>query len=53
MMNFRNYSNLTHVTIPDNIILSTNDFSNCFNGLKNLKTVEFNQINITNIAAAY
>ena len=30
MINFREYPNITKIVIPNNIQLSTNDFSNAF-----------------------
>lgn len=53
MMNFRQYTNLTRVVIPNNIKLSTGDFNNAFNNMSNLKTYEFNHSNVTNISATY
>ena len=38
MMNFRNHPEITEVVIPDDIQLSSTDFSNMFSNMKNLKT---------------
>ena len=49
MLNFRKYTNLTDVVIPNNIRLSTNDISSAFHGMRNLVKVSFNHPNIINM----
>ena len=53
MLNFRSYPNLTRVSIPNNVSLSTGNMSNAFSDMENLIVSDFNHPNITNMAYAY
>ena len=53
MINFRKYPNMTRAVIPSNITLSTNNFSNAFNNMRNLVTSEFNHPNVNNMSFTY
>ena len=48
MMNFRIYPQVTKISIPNNLILSSTNFSGAFYNMKNLKTIELPDT-ITNI----
>lgn len=50
MMNFRQYTNVTRVVIPNNIRLSTGDFNDTFNNMQNLVISEFNHPNTINMS---
>lgn len=52
MINFRQYPTITKVIIPNNVQLSTNDFSNAFSNLIHLQRIEIPMngvVNITNM----
>ena len=52
MINFRKYSNVTEVFIPDEITLSTTNFSNMFSNMINLKKSTIPN-NITDMSNTY
>ena len=53
MLNFRKYPNLTSVTVPNNVMLSTNNLSFAFRDMRNLVSVNFNHPNVTNMNNTY
>ena len=53
MMNFRQYTNVTEVVIPNNIKLSSGYFNNAFGGMYNLVTSEFNHPCVTDMKHTY
>jgi hypothetical protein len=50
MINFRNHPKMTEVIIPNKIGLSSGDFNNTFNSMRNLTISEFNRNDIADIA---
>ena len=53
MINFRNYLNVTEIVIPNDIQLSSKNFSNAFKSMKNIIVSEFNHPSVTNIYSTY
>lgn len=53
MINFRQYPAMTKATIPNNIRLSSGNFSNSFYNMRNLVVSNFNHNDVTNILYAY
>jgi len=52
-MNFRKYSNITEISIPDTIVIENTDMSNAFYSMSNLKHVEFDHQYVSNMANMY
>ena len=54
MLNFKQYTDMTECWIGNNVVLSTNNFSNAFNGMsQNLTIVSFNHPELVNISSTY
>ena len=53
MFSFRQYPNITKIVIPNNIQLSTRDFSGAFANMNSLTNVVFEHPNVTNMYSAY
>ena len=52
MINFRRYNNVTKIVIPDKMRLSNNNFSNAFNNMRNLISVNIPS-NVENLSNTY
>ena len=53
MMNFRQYSNLVEIDIPEEVTLSTTNFDRAFNSMKNLITCNIPYEKLTNMYMTY
>ena len=52
MMNFRSHPNMTKCVIPDGVNLSNTDFSNAFNNMRNIVSVNLSD-KIVNLSNAF